>query len=184
MLTLGAARDLARRMVEELRPGCQRIEVAGSIRREKPQVKDVEIVLVPEPEAGASLWTVGGPTPVEAVVQGWLDTGRMIPGGRNGPRWKTLAVALRPDVKLDLFITPPESWGLQFCLRTGPAKFSRALVSTRAKGGLLPDGHRVQERRVWQGDIPLSLPEEIDFLAFCGVGWIEPSDRRWPLNGG
>lgn len=39
------AHSIALAVLELLRPHCIRIEIAGSIRREKPEVKDIEIVL-------------------------------------------------------------------------------------------------------------------------------------------
>jgi DNA polymerase/3'-5' exonuclease PolX len=41
------ARDIAERLVELMRPYCTRIEIAGSLRRGNPVVKDVEIVAIP-----------------------------------------------------------------------------------------------------------------------------------------
>jgi DNA polymerase/3'-5' exonuclease PolX len=38
---------IAGRIVEALRPYCERIEIAGSLRREKPMVGDIEIVAIP-----------------------------------------------------------------------------------------------------------------------------------------
>ena len=43
-------RKQAEALRELLAPACARIEIAGSIRREKPKVKDVELVAVPLPQ--------------------------------------------------------------------------------------------------------------------------------------
>ncbi len=40
---------IAAKIRTELEPFCDRIEIAGSIRRKKPNVKDVEIVAIPKP---------------------------------------------------------------------------------------------------------------------------------------
>lgn len=40
---------IAERVKAELEPHCERIEIAGSIRRKKPEVKDIEIVAIPKP---------------------------------------------------------------------------------------------------------------------------------------
>ena len=43
------AQAIAQEVVEQLRPHCERIVVAGSIRRKKSEVGDIEIVAIPKP---------------------------------------------------------------------------------------------------------------------------------------
>lgn len=40
---------IAEKIKAQLAPHCDRIEIAGSIRRKKPEVKDIEIVVIPKP---------------------------------------------------------------------------------------------------------------------------------------
>ena len=40
------AKAIAEKYLLQLRPFSRRIEIAGSIRREKPEVKDIEIVMI------------------------------------------------------------------------------------------------------------------------------------------
>lgn len=47
-LPLQHAEQLAHRLVELLTPHCERIDVAGSIRRKKQEVGDIEIVCLPK----------------------------------------------------------------------------------------------------------------------------------------
>ncbi len=42
------ALEIAERTKALLAPHCERIEIAGSIRRKKPHVKDIEIVAIPK----------------------------------------------------------------------------------------------------------------------------------------
>lgn len=44
---LAQARAVADLLVSYLAPACERIEIAGSIRREVPEVKDIELVAIP-----------------------------------------------------------------------------------------------------------------------------------------
>lgn len=39
-MQLNQARELAANLVEQMRPYCERVEIAGSIRRHKPEVAD------------------------------------------------------------------------------------------------------------------------------------------------
>ena len=46
-MTLEFAQEMAEALVELLAPACERIEIAGSIRRKKPNPNDVEVVAAP-----------------------------------------------------------------------------------------------------------------------------------------
>jgi len=48
-MNLTEAQRIAQIVKSELSPHCERIEIAGSIRRGKPEVKDIEIVAIPKP---------------------------------------------------------------------------------------------------------------------------------------
>ena len=50
-MRLETAQPIAKRVKEELTPHCERIEIAGSIRRGKPIVHDIDIVLIEKPES-------------------------------------------------------------------------------------------------------------------------------------
>ena len=47
-MMLRHAQEAARAVVAQLEPFCRRIEVAGSVRRQAPEVRDLEIVCIPE----------------------------------------------------------------------------------------------------------------------------------------
>ena len=176
-LPLKQAESLARRIVAELAPGCSRIEIAGSIRRKKAEVGDIEIVCIPV--LSYDLW--GGVTPnnyaLESVLFNLVQAGRLVPGGKDGSNYKKFFIPAVEGLQLDLFITSPECWPVIFAIRTGPADFSRMLVTQRSRGGYLPSNMRVEGGRVWEGDKPMKFETEIDFLEICG-GWIEPEIRR------
>ncbi len=48
-MQLDKALEIAEKTKELLAPYCERIEIAGSIRRKKPEVKDIELVAIPKP---------------------------------------------------------------------------------------------------------------------------------------
>ncbi len=49
-MKLDKALEIAERTKKLLAPYCERIEIAGSIRRKKPEVKDIELVAIPKLE--------------------------------------------------------------------------------------------------------------------------------------
>jgi len=188
---------IAQGLVERLRPACTRIEIAGSIRRGKADVKDIEIVAIPDltplPRPRAEF---GKPIPknypltmIDKVVAEMCDSGAAYLKS-GGQKYKKLWLESE-RIQLDLFlVTPPAEWGVQMVIRTGPADFSHWLVTRQSYGGAMPSLYRVQDGAVWLGareernpdpSTKLSMPEEMDFFEFLGLGWIEPGEReaRW-----
>jgi DNA polymerase/3'-5' exonuclease PolX len=203
-----AALKVAESLMEHFRPACTRIEIAGSVRRLKMDVKDIELVLVPDPAPVAREPLVFG-QPIPKKHQTQLDklVWEMAERGdirieANGDRYKKFYLKYA-GIKVDMFINlAPSQWGVQMVIRTGSAEFSHWIVSQRKIGGALPNGYFVKHQVVWdaeeikKADVPydpnkaakllndfnhLPMLEEKDFLEFCGLGWIEPKDRvaRW-----
>lgn len=204
-MKLDVAKAVARALVDHLREGFVRVEIAGSIRRNKPEVKDIEIVAVPDLSPLARPVAVFG-QPIPKWHKTILDRmlaemagGEQIELKMNGPRFKKLYLRYA-GIWVDLFlVVPPSEWGVQYVIRTGPKEFGEWIVTSRRRGGGLPDGHFVKHGVVWveglidKQDVPddqekarlllttdnhLAMPEESDFLDFCGLGWLEPGERR------
>jgi len=161
------AEQIARQYAERLQPFCDRLEIAGSIRRRKAEVGDIEIVALPKPFVDLFGNENGYQDPMLAGV--WVN--------KSGPRYKQYA--LPEGVNLDLFIVlPPAQWGVIFALRTGGAEFSRRLVTPKPYG-YLPREYVIKDGAVHRADTGeiVPTPEEEDFLALCGVANIPPQER-------
>lgn len=169
------AKAIADHLVLNLRQYCTRIEIAGSVRRMKPDVHDIEIVCEPILQPVGDLF--GQPAGYHSMLNDRNILGRfgtILKGGE-----KYAQIALPEGINLDLFmVTPPALWGVILTIRTGPADFSKRCVTQRCKGGYLPSNCNVHDGNVWIGvnQEPIG-PEEIDFLNFLGLGWIEPENR-------
>lgn len=166
----------------------ERIEIAGSVRRGKPEVKDIELVAIPNlmpprPEFGQKLVAR---TRQAAVLYNLQRTG-LIELIKDGEKYKQFWILQEHAhlIKVDLFlVTPPAQWGVIQVIRTGPAEFSQWMVTPISKGGALPDGFHVDGGCVLaDGMVACAqhMPEEQDFFTFCGLEWIEPGKReaRW-----
>ena len=70
-MDLEEARTIAHDVHDRLEPACERIAIAGSIRREAVEVKDVEIVYIPRMiETPADLFsTVPAPMTEKAITE-------------------------------------------------------------------------------------------------------------------
>lgn len=184
---IGIAERAAHDLRDLLAPACERIEVAGSIRRRRPEVKDLELVAVPRIETEeAGLW--GEPTEVDRLNERVAslvtdDTGleyrrveiHRADGStdwqyRNGPSYKALSWQGLP---VDLFVVQkPADWGVLFTIRTGPADWSQRLVTDCQRWFM-----RVEGGRLLHHGEHVPCPEERDFLAAIGQPWVEPSER-------
>lgn len=176
-LSLDQAQEIADRYRDELLPYCERLEIAGSIRRKKPMVGDIEMVAIPKFETwGHDL--LGNPTLhnalEEEVSYKFRNNGLVFT--KSGPRYKQ--IQLQEGINLDLFIVlPPAQWGVIFLLRTGPEVFSKMAVTQRNKGGHLPSYCLVKDGQVFRYGELFPTPEEDDYLELLGLPGLKPEAR-------
>lgn len=165
---------VASTIVEALAPACHRIEIAGSLRRRKPMVGDIEIVAIPIMHANL----LGDPldtSEVDDVLARWPVT-----LSKNGPKYKAFELEWQAGwtFKVDLFLQPdPATWGVNFLIRTGSSDFSHRMVTPRAQGGSMPNDLTVRDARVWRHGVAQETPEEADIFRLWGMQWIDPKER-------
>lgn len=191
------ALGIAQVLVDDLSPVCVRIQIAGSLRRGVEEVKDVEILAIPGPSIVIKELDMFGEVvkethkcPVEERIREligfdmwpWMADAAI---RRWGPKYKRLRH--EGGICCDLFLTDRRRWGYQLAIRTGPAKFSQALVTLALRrnwhctDSLLHQHPKVKDEVCPKGaDCPLiiSTTNEIDFLGALGLPWIEPADRK------
>ena len=164
---LERAQELAAVIYELLAPAAERLEIAGSVARRAPQVSDIEFVMVPK----LDIWwapVINSHIHIVARKMGWQVL-------QDGPKAKRLEID--GWAQLDLFVTTREQWGVIKTLRTGPAELSKALVTPKQQGGLLPSHLRVKDGRLWAGDEALPTPEERDFFEQLSLAYLPPHKR-------
>ena len=185
-MTLEYARGMAEALVELLAPACQRIEIAGSVRRQKPDPNDVEIVAVPAwTQVASQFW---GPLEDENLLDRRcnellaLGTLEKRPDSRGRSCWGTgvkRAVFYQGQdyAPVDLFqVVAPAQWGVIYAIRTGPGDFNRLLVTSRRWGGACPPDRKVAGGRVWfidPGREDLARMPANMFVKLAGQGQIE-----------
>lgn len=181
-LPLVEAEALAQELMRLLMPGCKLLTTAGSIRRRKPLVNDIELVALPDEVPALDLFgfpikgqTDSNLTPILAEL-GLTYT-------KNGPKYKQFTYGGRT---VDLFLPDANTWGWTLTLRTGSADFTKWLVTEKAKGGAKPRHLSFSEGRIWNGLVPFETPEEADVFRILELEWIPPearTDGRWKGRG-
>jgi DNA polymerase/3'-5' exonuclease PolX len=149
-MPLEFAREMADALVELLAPACERIAIAGSVRRKKKLRNDIEVVCEPKlSDRGRNL--------CDLACKDLLRTGQLEkrPDSRGRHCWGTgikRAVFYQGQsyAPVDLFqVIEPRQWGVIYALRTGPGDFNRILVTSRLFGGACPPDRKVAGGRVW-----------------------------------
>lgn len=181
-----------------------RWSAAGSLRRRCPEVGDVEHVVIPafgELAVGGTLFAQTQRVNLlwhhlDALVSGGVVTKHLY--GATGYRWgeKYRGVDFRGHLH-ELFACEADNWGPTLAIRTGPAEFSKGLVTgLRRNGNRNVDGYvwrcnacflcgpdRVNERcQKCQGtDLEpierLSVPDEEAYFKLAGMAFVPPEKR-------
>lgn len=156
--------------------------IAGSVRRRRPDVGDVEHVIVPRidvvegcaslfPEPTSLLWL----ELEELVSQGKCSRAVYSDGrGRWGDRYR--GVEFR-GFKHELFTASMATRGLILAIRTGPADFSRELVTRLKRRGLQAEGGRVIYTRGKAAGETIDTRAEATVFELAGLPWIPPEQR-------
>ena len=155
-MELQEAQKLANHIVELISPFCERITVAGSIRRQKSQVRDVDIVLIPKP----LLWSR-----IISMLQTKMDAKVL----KCGEKVAQLTIN---GINLDLYATTPKQWEALLLIRTGPAEHNiKMSIQAQKKGmklthiGLSKDGKIIAstKKEIFEAlGIEFVPPEEIE----------------------
>lgn len=197
-LTLAEAQRVGEAVVRLLRPICHRVEIAGSVRRCKPQVHDIEVLAIPRPSPKATIQAklIGTVEVDRWTTDDWADEGlrsgllehRRDKAGRPacGVRFKRLKIdseKVVPGIRagwmaLDLFVVlPPAQWGCLMAIRTGPADYSHNLATTALQRGMrIHDGHLEVGKGEGEWTV-LATPEEADLFRELGLPHPLPEDR-------
>lgn len=185
-MPMDMARALSTQIRNLLEPSCQRIEVAGSIRRgNKPDgmYGDIELLAiplmqeVPTTQVGLFAQKTTTTSRLWSTLDAWINDQKIqhLVNRRWGDKYRAF---IWNGVQVDLFTAEPDSWGYQLLLRTGPSWFSQRFVSRLEEHGYI--GH---EGRIWtrQTDgspgTPMAVKEEHDAFSLIDRHYIPPQNR-------
>lgn len=167
---------VATELVRALKDSCERLEIAGSLRRGLPYVGDIELVAIPKIETVDHVdeGDLFKPTAKREVHRLWeqLD----LVAGRSYTKCGDLyRQFVHQGIKVDLFTASRWTWGNIFLIRTGPSEFSHhVMVKLNEKGYTSRDGViiRISDTKA------MSTPSEQYVFDLAGIPYREPHQRR------
>lgn len=201
---LVTAQKLANRLIELMQPHCVKVEIAGSIRRLKPEVKDIEIVAIAKDYKATvrDLFnTTTGMIPRSMLVDefiakppsnlNWIKCGtnEIEPldmkhelsssnkFGINRKYWRGY-IDWNGGIKLDLFLATPENFGIIMLIRTGSKSFNLKMIEA-----LKNNHYTITEGRLYKTDrhhekIDMCYtPDEASIFRAANMTFIEPQKR-------
>ncbi len=178
---LEEAKALAHEVIELLHDVEDRIDIAGSIRRLKETVGDIELVCKPafgwahwDDEKGEGTgWTNRHLERVHQLLGNGTFTRRE--GVGVGEKYQGL---IYKGTALDLFcVLPPAQWGVIFAMRTGPHTYNKRVFVQACNGGLLPAHMRVSQGALYIKGVVANTPEEKDYFDLTGLPYRRPEGR-------
>lgn len=169
-LPYATMQPIATSLVNRFAANCQRIELAGSLRRQKDMIGDIEIIVIPT-------------SALYAQLDDLLVTGKIRhtePRKRWGEKLRSFLFDTKSGttIQVDLFLQPdPATWGVNMMIRTGCSEFSHRMVTKRSQSGWMPDTLQVKDARVWSNGKAIDTPEEEDVFALWDIAFVAPQLR-------
>ena len=159
------ANKIAEAVLEQLRPHCKRVQIAGSIRRKKENVGDIEIVATPLPYSNG-MFEDG----LAKVVNQWEKVKGELEYGKS----KYTQRILPEGIKLDLFFAEEDNWGYTLALRTGSADYSHKVLAS----GWVHRGFKSIDGYLWKDDEKYEVKEERELFDIVGIPYVDPEKRN------
>jgi DNA polymerase (family 10) len=167
-MELEKASAIAEDLKRLLEPVCQKIVVAGSIRRTKRQVGDIELLVIPGANYLDRLLH-------ELMMKGILAMRLNKRGSYTyGPKNKFL-VHVPGGIGVDIFSTDEQCWWVSLAIRTGPKESNMAIAKAAMAKGWRLRGYG-SGFSTPQGDVVCR--SERDVFELVGLPYLPPEQRE------
>ena len=158
-ISLAEAEAQVEPIVARLRevPGVLQIEVAGSYRRRRDNVGDVDILVAADVSVAIGKKLIADPQTDKVLADGDTKT----------------SVLLKSGLQVDLRVVPEETFGAAMHYFTGSKAHNIAIRTLGVRKKL-----KISEWGVFQEDKRLSGEREEDVFASVGLAWVPPEIRE------
>lgn len=181
------AMAVAEKLVTTLKPCCEQICIAGSLRRGKREVGDIEILYVPRMVSGRQVDMFSSGMALDNAAEfkiEWLEREGVLERRKNveghnagwGPKNK-LGVHVESGIAVDLFETTKENWFVSLVIRTGPKEFNLRLTNGAIALGRTLNAYGCGITEMVSGTVTRATSEQ-DVCKLCGVEYAEPERRK------
>lgn len=181
-MKLAQAQNYAAKIVEWLTPHCERIEIAGSIRRGLDWCNDVDVVCIPKVSQCRDMF--GTVTDEHNLL--WVFLSAHVTAGKA--KWQTggsvpgkFAILQLPKCQLDVYFAAPENFASRFLCRTGSKEHNIWLAQRcldqgkewKPYEGIFYPGHPAPGKLI-------QFQSETEIYASVDLKFIEPVNRNEP----
>lgn len=182
---LGVAMPLAESIVARLEavPGVSRVAFAGSLRRGKETVGDVDILVETTDAAAASAAFVAMPGVRQVLLAGATKSACRFATRADAGRWGA-GDAPEPTIQVDLRVVPAGHWGAAMMYFTGSKEHNVQLRQRAQRAGrtlneyglYTEDGEPTPPQA--RGVTPIAAATEEEVFAALGLDWVPPELRE------
>jgi len=166
-MLLAKATTIACQLLDQLNPYVHQIAIVGSIRRQKPEVHDIDIVAIPNEE--------------NLMASGYFDQRQLAANladphekaiGSNGLKLSSFKYH---GAQVDIYWATTETWATLLLIRTGSKQHNIRLCQLAQRRGLhlhaSGDG-------LFRNGTRVSWESEEKLFASLGLPYIKPKDRN------
>jgi DNA polymerase/3'-5' exonuclease PolX len=177
-MLLQQAQQIATEIIQHLKPHCEHIVIAGSVRRQEKICKDVEIVCIPKKCKAVFNEQVNLFGEIETTVQytgldrNFIKALSDYPIDKGSPRGRHCKINY-VGAYADVFICTQSNFGYIYALRTGPKALSQRLVVY-----LKQNGYVCNDGWVYKNGTPIEITQESELFTMAGLKFYDPQFRK------
>jgi DNA polymerase (family 10) len=152
-MKLEDAKKIADEFISQIKEFCEKIEVAGSIRRKKPEVNDIDIVIIPKLREHLT-------QKIRRISNVDVQGNKILRTNYSG-------------MQVDVYFATKETWGILLLVRTGSKEHNIKLCQIAINKGMKLSS----EKGLVRGNKVIASETEEEVFKGLGMDYVKPEDR-------
>jgi DNA polymerase (family X) len=172
---LDRAREAAEELLLVIRPACNQVEIAGSVRRQRPQVHDIDIVAWPKYISVNIVDIFGSIIEYSHSMEELLEA--LYGAGCDDLQVKKRIITCTyKGLPVEIYLAEPDgaNYGALLQMRTGSAEFNISLAERAQRMGL----KYVAGHGIFRGSERIDAGSEEAIFSTLGIDYIDPEYRQ------